>query len=83
MYNSLEKIGVKDYIEELEEKRKLEKALESSCKALLRKESSTPSTSSSPSTLTCPVYSPNDKESEECNDKEILDMDGNKIIIDE
>ena len=82
VHNSLVQIGVKDCVEELQEKRKVEKAFESSRKALLREESSSASTSSSPSTLTCPVNLTNDKCSEGVDD-EILDVDGNALAIDE
>ena len=81
VHNALEKIGVKDCIDELEEKRKASKALESSRKAITRETSSTISAASSPSTIAATNDSTVDDESKESMVAEILDLEGNAINL--
>lgn len=80
-HNALEKIGVKDCIDELEEKRKASKALESSRKAITRETSSAISAASSPSTIAATNDPTVDNESKESMVAETLDLEGNSINL--
>ena len=55
MHNLLEKIGIKDYLDELEEKRKVEKAFQASYKAMTHTEFSTTSSTLLPSILSISI----------------------------
>ena len=70
---------MKDYIDELEEKRRVSKALESSRKAMTKNQSSAHSTISTLSTITATINSPDNKDSQESAVTEILDLEGNAI----
>ena len=55
MHNLLEKIGIKDYLDELKEKRKVEKAFQASYETMTHKEFSTTSSTLLPSILSVSI----------------------------